>query len=162
MASLLEAFDQAIARATYGETCWQALERLAAEVAGHRLFTVMTVDLAADLARRAYSNDAASYPVSGTKPITHDRWFEIVHRQQRTFVANTLAEIAMVFPDHETIGVLGCGSVVNLPVVLAGQLAATINMLHAPHFYTPEKVAAIEGTLSMPSKLALLAARALS
>jgi hypothetical protein len=161
-ASPLDAFDKAIARAVSKEVCWQALERLAAEVAGYKLFTVMTVDLAADVARRAYTSDPTAYPVSGTKPITHDRWFEIVHGQHRTFVANTLAEIATVFPDHERIGALGCGSVVNLPVVLAGGLAATINMLHQAQFYTPARVAAIEGALSIPSKLALLAARSLS
>ena len=155
-------FDRAIGRATTPEACWQALERLAAEVAGHKLFTVMTVDLAEDVARRDYSSNPAAYPVSGTKPIQHDRWFEIVHKQQKTFVANTLADIAKVFPDHEKIGGLGCGSVVNLPVVLAGELAATINMLHAGHYYTAERVAAIEAHLSIPAKLALLAARALS
>ena len=160
--SALVAFDTAIAGARSGEACWQALERLAAESAGQKLFTVMTVDLAADVARRVYTTDPAAYPVSGAKPITRNRWFEIVHGQRRTFVANTLAEIATVFPDHEKIGALGCGSVVNLPVVLAGELAATINMLHGAHYYTPARVAAIEGTLSIPSKLALLAARALA
>jgi hypothetical protein len=157
----LSAFDQAIAVAQSAEACWQALERLATEVAGHTLFTVMTVDLAADVARRVYTSNPAAYPVSGTKPITHDRWFDIVHGQQQTFVATTLAEIATVFPDHETIGALGCGSVVNLPVVLAGKLAATINMLHEAHHYTPARVAALEETVSMPAKLALLAARVL-
>jgi hypothetical protein len=161
-ATSLGVFDKAIAHAVSAEACWQSLEQLAADVAGHKLFTVMTVDLAADVARRAYTSDPDAYPVSGTKPITHDRWFEIVHGLQRTFVANTLAEIATVFPDHDKIGALGCGSVVNLPVVLAGRLSATVNMLHVPQFYTPEIVAAIEGTLAIPSKLALLAARAQS
>ena len=158
----LASFDRAIAEARTPAACWQALERLSAEVAGHKLFTVMTVDLTADLARRDYTNDAAAYPVSGTKPIIHDRWFEIVHEQKRTFVANTLAEIAVVFPDHEKIGALGCGSVVNLPVVLGGELAATINVLHEQHFYTPVRVAVIESSLAIPAKLALLAARALT
>ncbi len=162
LAASLNDFDGAIARAASAEACWQALERLASEGAGHKLFTVMTVDLAGDVARRVYTNDPAAYPVSGTKPITHDSWFEIVHGQRRTFVANTIAEIATVFPDHDKIGALGCGSVVNLPVVLAGKLAATINLLHEARYYTPARVATIEGTLSIPSKLALLAARALS
>ena len=158
----LAAFDHAIGAATTADACWRALEALTADVAGHKLFTVMTVDLAQDVAHRAYTSDASAYPVSGTKPITHDRWFEIVHGQRKTFVANTLTEIAAVFPDHEKIGALGLGSVVNLPVVLAGDLAATINLLHEEHFYTPARVATIEGTLSVPAKLALLAARALT
>ena len=151
----LAGFDRAIARAMTPDACWQALERLAAELAGYKLFTVMTVDLSADVARRDYSSDPAAYPVSGTKPIQHDRWFEIVHQQHKTFVANTLADIATVFPDHEKIGALGCGSVVNLPVVLSGELSATINMLHEAHYYSPERVAMIENDLSVPAKLAL-------
>lgn len=158
----LLAFDRAIASATTARACWSALEVLAAEVAGHKLFTVMTADLVADVARRVYTSDAAAYPVSGTKPITHDRWFEIVHGQRKTFVANTLADIATVFPDHEKIGALGLGSVVNLPVVLAGELAATINLLHQEHFYSAARVAKLEASLSIPGKLALLAARDLS
>ena len=155
-------FDAAMASAGTAEACWLALDRLAEEVAGHKLFTVMTLDLAHDVARRVYTNNPAVYPVSGTKPITHDRWFEIVHGERKTFVANTLAELATVFPDHESIASLGCGSVVNLPVVLAGNLAATINMLHEEHHYSPARVAMIESALAIPAKLALLAARALA
>jgi hypothetical protein len=159
--SPLGAFDLAISKATTAEACWQALEHLSTALAGHKLFTVTTVDMAAELARRVYTNDAAAYPVSGTKPIHRDRWFDIVHGQKRTFVANTIADIATLFPDHEQIASLGCGSVINLPVVLADDLAATINLLHEEHYYTPERVAVIERDVSVPAKLALLAARAL-
>ena len=81
-----------------------------------------------------------NYPVSGTKPIHKDRWFAIVHDEKRSFVANTIADIATVFPDYELIKSLGCGAVINLPVVLRGQLAATINLLDAERAYTPERV----------------------
>ena len=55
---------------------------------------------------------------------------------------------------------LGCGSVVNLPVVLGDELAAIINLLNAEHFYTPERVAALESQLALPAKLCCaLAAR---
>ena len=155
-------FDSTIAVAMTAADCWAALERLAAATCGHKLFTVTTVDLGENVARRLHTSNPVAYPVSGSKPIVRDRWFEIVHGQGRMFVANTIAVIAKVFPDHETIASLGCGSVVNLPVVLKGQLVATINMLHKEHFYTPERVATIEATLPVPAKLSLLAARALT
>jgi hypothetical protein len=60
-------------------------------------------------------------------------WFEVVHLRREMFVANTLAEIAQVFPDHQLIGSLGCGSVVNLPIVLGDQLVATMNILNREH-----------------------------
>ena len=155
----LAAFDAAIAAATNAQACWQALQIVCAATAGARLFTVTTVDKTAGLARRAYTSNPIAYPVSGTKPIHRDAWFAIVHDKHQLFVANTLAGIAEVFPDHQLIGSLGCGAVVNLPVVLAGELAATVNMLDAEHHYNPARVAAIAAHLSMPAKLALLAAR---
>ena len=143
------------------DQCWHALQNLFAETVGFKLFTVMTVDLKNQVARRAYSNNVEAYPVSGTKPITYDRWFDIVHRQKRSFVANTIAEIAAVFPDHEKIWSLGCGAVVNLPLIIDGGLAATINILDAEHHYTPERVAIIEAKLARPSLVAYNRAKAL-
>ncbi len=83
-------------------------------------------------------------------------WFDVVHGKQEKFVANTLEDIATVFPDHELIGSLGCGSVVNLPVILGGKLVATVNMLDAEHHYTPERVARVEQVLLLPSMAAVL------
>lgn len=132
---------------------WKALDRLSLSMDGHKLFTVMTVDMAAGLARRVYSNHPVEYPVTGTKLIHRDAWFEIVHGQKRSFVANTITEIAKVFPDFELIQLLGCGSVINLPVVLRGDLVATINLLHVAHHYTQERVALFQSELSLPAKL---------
>jgi len=148
-----QTFENAISNARDSTAVWQALREFSLAVAGHKLFTVMTVDMEAGLARRAYSDHPVEYPASGTKPVHRDAWFDIVHGQRRSFSANTIAEIAAVFPDHELIASLGCGSVWNLPVVLKGELVATINMLHVPHHYTPHLVAAAQTQLSIPAQL---------
>jgi hypothetical protein len=153
MTSADSTFLAAISKARDADAAWQALETLAADVCGHKLFTVMTVDMAAGLARRAYSDHPTEYPVSGTKPIHRDDWFDIVHLERRSFVANTIEDIAKVFPDYELIASLGCGSVINLPVVLEDDLVATINLLDADHHYTPERVAAAEARLALPARL---------
>lgn len=154
-------FVAAISVARDSAASWKALEELANAVTGHRLFTATTVDVAAGLVRRAYSNRPAEYPTSGTKPLhgnTGD-WFEHVFNQRRTFVANTIADIAKVFPDHELIGSMGLGSVVNYPVVLEGELVATINLLDVAGHYTPERVAAVEAQLAIPARLCAVLAR---
>ena len=56
--------------------------------------------------------------------ITGD-WFDRVFNKRQTFVANTIDDIAKVFPDHELIGSMGLGSVINFPLVLGGELVAT-------------------------------------
>ena len=153
----LAAFDCAIANDSGPDAPWIALEALARKVVGAKLFTVMTVDMKNEVARRAYTSDPTSYPASGTKPIRYDSWFDIVHKERRSFVANTIEDIAKVFPDHELINSLGCQSVVNIPVEVGGELLGTVNCLDVAHHYTPERVAASE-LLKMPARLAFLAA----
>lgn len=153
MESAQAIFGREISAAHTADAAWTALRRLSAGVAGHRLFTVMTVDLAAGLAQRAFTSHPEEYPVSGTKPIQRNAWFDIVHGERRSFIANTIEDIAQVFPDHELIASLGCGSVLNLPVVLQGELAGTVNLLHEPHWYTPERVARAEAELVIPARL---------
>jgi hypothetical protein len=151
-------FDAELAAAVTPEAAFGALHRLADTLVGARLFTVMTVEMAAGLARRAYTSDPDSYPATGTKPIEMNAWFEVVHGRHEMFVANTLAEIAKVFGDHELIGSLGCGSVVNLPVLRSGQLVATVNLLDAEQHYTPERVERIAMELTLPATATLLTA----
>ena len=155
MASIEKTFLRAISSAVTAGTAWKALDDLAAATVGHRLFTASVTDVPAALVRRAYSNRPVEYPTSGTKPLRGNtgEWFETVFGQKRTFVANTIEDIAKVFPDHELINSLGCQSVVNLPIVLENEIVATINLLDVAHHYTPERVALIEERLALPARL---------
>lgn len=153
MTSPLAAFASSIAAAASSRQLWTALDRLALADPGHILFTVTTVEMDEGVARRVYFNHPGEYPVSGTKPIHRDCWFDIVNGERRSFVANTIEDIARVFPDHELIASLGCGSVLNLPVFLRGALVATVNLLAGAHHYSPARVAAAEAVLPVPSSL---------
>lgn len=155
-------FTDDLAHARTQEAIFDALFRLSDALVPVRLWTVMTVDLDAGLARRAYSNMPDAYPASGTKPIVHNAWFDIVHGQHRYFVVNTLAEIAEVFPDFELIGTLGCGSVLNLPVIHDGDLLATVNLLDAEGHFTPARVGRCREVLAGPAVAAMLAVRGLT
>jgi transcriptional regulator with GAF, ATPase, and Fis domain len=157
----VEDFHAALARAETPDAAWAALERLARDTVGVRLFTVMTLDMEAMLARRAYTSHPAEYPTSGTKPIEPNPWFAQVAERREPFVANTLADIAQVFPDHALIGSLGCGAVVNLPVVEEGRVTGTVNLLDAEGSYTPDVAARAEAVLSRPAAAAARRARAL-
>src|SRR5262249_19357587 len=121
-------------------------------------FTLMTFDAPSGLSRRVHSSHPREYPVSGSKPLSMGLWSRIVIDERRAFVANTIEAIAEVFPDHELIHSLGCGSVVNLPVVFSGEVIGAANALDAPGHYTPERVERIE-RLSPFVSMALLAAR---
>ena len=107
------------------------------------------------MAGRVYSNMPEAYPVSGTKPANETDWSREVIKEKRTFVANDIEGIAAVFDDHELIKSLGCESVLNVPIVIGGQVLGTINCLHEAGFYTKEKVDAAEA-LKLPGAVCLL------
>lgn len=157
IASALAEFDAAIAENVHVDAAYRALQTLSEKLIGAKLFTIMTVDMVNELSRREYTSHPVDYPVSGTKPLHYDRWFDTVHKARQTFVANTIADIATVFSDHDTIWNLGCGSVVNIPVVIAGTLLGTVNCLDVENHYTPE-VLERSKLLHTPAKLAFLAA----
>ncbi|MDF9303980.1 GAF domain-containing protein [Tritonibacter mobilis] len=148
-------FEKALSDATTQDQAYDALCALTKATVDAKLFTVMTADMDAMLARRVYTDDAENYPTTGTKEIEMNRWFEQVHGRHETFVSNTLADIDTVFPDAELIGKLGCGSVINLPVILGGKMVATINILHEEGYYTPERVALAQEVLTLPAMAVL-------
>ena len=115
---------------------------------GTRLFTVTVQDLARDVARRAYTSHPVEYPVSGTKPLTRDGWYDHCITGQQTFVANTTPEFAKYFFDHALITSLGLGSCINIPVVQDGQVLGTVNLLAEEHHFTPTRLAAYEALVA--------------
>jgi len=132
-----------------------ALEALTRRLVGVKLFTVMTADTRGRSSERIYSNMPDAYPVSGTKPYNETYWSEITLNQKKTFVANSIEDIAKVFDDHPLIRSLGCESVINVPIVVAGEVIGTINCLDVAGHYTEERVEAAEA-LKLPGALAML------
>ncbi|WP_026479439.1 hypothetical protein [Ahrensia sp. 13_GOM-1096m] len=155
----LQAFEKALSQAKTSTEAFDALCALTKITVGAKLFTVMTADMDAMLARRVYTDDAVNYPTSGTKPVEMNSWFEQVHGRHESFVANTLADIDTVFPDAELIGKLGCGSVVNLPIILGGKMVATMNILHEEGYYNLERVAQVHDLLRLPAMAAMALAK---
>ena len=136
---------------------FRALDAMVQDTIGARLFTTMLLDRKRGVARRNYSNMPDAYPASGEKSMQQNAWSDLVERRQQTFVANSIAEIAAVFPDYELIQSLGCESCINIPVVIGGQVLGTLNCLDVAGHYTPDRVAASE-TLKQPGALALMLA----
>ena len=152
------AFLSALAARNQPAAALLALQELFRREVGARLFTVMTFDAPTGLSRRVHSSHPAEYPVSGLKPLSIGLWSRTVIDGRGTFVANSIEAIAEVFPDHELIRSLGCGSVVNLPVIFGDAVIGTVNLLDISGFYTSDRVAKIEN-LAPFAATALLAAR---
>lgn len=148
-------FVRAIEAATSTEQAFDALRDLSMTVIGAKLFTVLTNDSTNGTSCRLYSNMPDAYPVSGTKPANRTDWSRHVLEEQRIFVANRIEDIALVFKDHELIHSLGCESVINIPIIVAGDVLGTINCLHERDYYTAERVQAAND-LKLPGAVCLL------
>lgn len=148
-------FIEALASKDQPIATFKALERLVNETIGVTLFTLMEIDHDKRVARRNYTNMPKAYPVSGEKPMQHNRWSDQVEVRHETFVANTIEEIADVFPDADLIASLGCGSCMNVPIVVAGRVLGTLNCLNVAGHFTPERIAAAE-TLKEAGAIAFL------
>lgn len=116
---------------------------------GTRLFTITIQDEAAGLARRAYTSHPSEYPVSGTKPLTRDGWYDHCIGGRQTFVANTPPEFAKYFFDHALITSLGLGSCINIPVHRGdGPVLGTVNLLAEAGHFTPDRLAAYQALVT--------------
>ncbi len=137
------------------QTTFDALFALALNTVGAKLFTLMSFDFERGVAARFFSNMPDAYPVSGTKPVNTTDWGQKVLHDKQIFVANDIEGIAKVFDDHQLIKSLGCESVINVPVVIGGNVVGTVNVLHEAGHFTPERIAAAE-TLKLPAAVCFL------
>ncbi|MCY3878578.1 MAG: GAF domain-containing protein [Rhodobacteraceae bacterium] len=133
-------FSAALAEETgQPERSFAALERLAEACVGIRLFTLMRFDTDSGEGERIYTNRPEIYPVTGRKPIPEGIWSETLFARREIFVANSIEEIAAVFPDHEIIRSLNCGAVLNIPAIAGDQLLGCANCLDSEGAYNAER-----------------------
>ena len=118
----------------------QAIDGAAADLIGHRLFTVMVVHHATMEVERLYSNMPEAYPVAGRKKKRNTWWGGHVVEQGRPFVGAGPADLAKAFSDHELIRSLGLNCVLNVPLRFDGLTRGTMNLLHTGEHYTPEHI----------------------
>jgi hypothetical protein len=148
----------ALAEEDQPRAIFAALETITKQTVGTILFTATTHDTGSLRSVRVYSGNEQAYPVGGWKPLRPGGlWMETVIVGKQSCSALTIEEIAVVFPDYELIRSLGCESSMNLPVIVAGKVIGTVNLLHEKGYYTPARVAAA-AELTPYAAIAFLAA----
>lgn len=145
----------ALANRDQPQAVFDALMRHTDALVGVKLFTLMVLDRERQLAQRIYSNQEASYPTGGEKPIEQNAWTAQVEGRGETFVANSIEEIAAVFGDWELIKSLGCESCLNVPVDIGGHIVGTLNCLNVAGHFDADKVQTADA-LKLPGALAFL------
>ena len=153
-------FSSALAEPDQPTSSYIALMELARQLVGAELFTLTMVDHQRREATRLYTSRPRDYPVLGTKPMPDNQWSQTVLRNGEIFVANNSDEIAKVFFDHALIKSLGCESIINIPVHVAGEVIGTINCLHEAGHYSASHQTRAEG-LRLPGAAVFLLAKSI-
>lgn len=94
---------------------------------------------------RLYSTHPETYAVGGRKRMdpsqTSPLWKSQVVEGQQAFLGANRDAVREFFFDWKTIESLGCGAIVNTPVVLDGETIGSINFLGSEGSLTSESVA---------------------
>lgn len=126
------------------ETLFKTVDRALADTVGHKLFTLLYVAPNGRRVKRIYTNMPVAYPVGGYKEVTATPWHQRVIGERRAWVGYNAKDIEWAFFDHELIVSLGCESAVNVPVVFAGRVLGTMNLLAPAGHYKEQDAAAID------------------
>lgn len=153
-------FMERAARPDAAETTFAALAVMVKDVIGTKLLTASSFDMKLNHMRRVYSDDVAAYPLAGLKPIPPGIWSDTVLHRKELLIRLTIEDISEVFFDWKLIQSLGCGSIVNIPIVVGGEAIGALNLLHDTGYYTEERLARIPEILPFAALTFLLTERA--
>lgn len=117
------------------------VDRSLSRLYSHRLFTILTVVNEGREVERVYSSNTEAYPLLGRKPMGPTPWGEHVIQRKMSWHGRTITDLRWAFPDFETIVSLGCGSCINIPIVVHGNILGTMNMLGSENIFSDAVVA---------------------
>ncbi|MEB3367344.1 GAF domain-containing protein [Saccharopolyspora mangrovi] len=124
------------------------------EDVGARLFTALAWLPGRRVLHRAHSSHPEQYPVGGEKSVeVAAGWLDRCITAQLPYFGPDEASVREVFADHRLIAELGCGSVINVPVVDRTGTLGVLNLLDAPGAYRESQVRRAEelAVLAVPA-----------
>ncbi len=115
---------------------FNAVETVANDRIGHKLFTLMAFNAEMMQVQRLYSSDPVAYPPGGAKEKRDTPWGRQVLESGEHFIGKDRDDISAYFNDASVMFDLGLHSILNVPIRLNGQTLGTMNLCHdSPGYY---------------------------
>lgn len=124
----------------------KAVEDAVREEIGFRLFTILAFRNDGREMERIHSSHPVEYPIGGRKDVGRDvaqDWLEASLVHQVPFFGRSVADVQRIFKDADLIATLGCGTIINAPILADGKTVATLNVLDAEGAYGDDDVDAV-------------------
>jgi len=136
---------------------YRAVQRIAAETIGWRLFTILRHIEADQAVERLHTSDAAAYPVGGRKPFAKIGASHAALKKGEAVLAATKQDVRRAFFDHELIFSLGITAILNVPIRHAGRHLGTLNLCGEEGMYGAADIARAKvlAGLLVPAMLAV-------
>lgn len=113
------------------------------------LFTALQWIAERSALRRVFTSHPEEYPLGAEKAVEiSPGWLGTVIGEKRPFLAADLAGLKEVFSDVDLIESLGCGAVINLPVLKDGDVVGVLALLDAEGRYTQQSVESAAAALA--------------
>ena len=132
--------DQSILLKNKSYNIFCLLDNAFQDLIGHKLFTVLRYDKISLELERIYSSNPSNYPLNGIKKLTNTDWSKIVLVDGNVYIGYNSNDIKLSFPDYELIERLGCRSVMNIPLILKGNVVGSVNLLNKENWYNEHQV----------------------
>lgn len=108
-----------------------------------RLFAILEVNRGDGIVCCSYSSMPERYPAGDEKPLTDSVWANSVLENNETYLAG-IEEISDIFPDHELMQSLGCGSCLIVPIGSDKVVMGAFIFLAKEGYFTSKRIKAAE------------------
>jgi hypothetical protein len=119
-------------------TLTEVHDRVRAEM-GVKLFTILAFTDGGQTMQRIYSSHPQQYPVGGRKDVVSAvaaDWVTRCRDEQAPYFGASREDVRRIFTDSALIESLGCGSIINVPIVRHGVCIGALNILDAEGTYS--------------------------
>jgi hypothetical protein len=116
--------------------------RLAASV-GYGLLTVLAPDKSGKRLIRYYSNRPDQFPLGEGDDVEDNLWFRHIFQGRQPVVANDDEEIRAWLPGFTNAKALGYESLLNFPIVMAGDVVGLINVMAGKNHFDELRLDAV-------------------
>ena len=106
---------------------------------GVKLFTILAFTDGGQTLHRIYSSHPQQYPVGGRKDVVADiaaDWVTRCRDEKAPYFGATREDVRRIFTDSALIESLGCGSIINVPIVRHGVSIGALNILDTEGKYS--------------------------
>lgn len=125
------------------------LSELFTGISGVRTMTILATAPDRCIVHRIGTSDPQHFPIGGSDPIDQAAWSRRIFGDKRPVVTNTPAEMQEFIPETGDLVTLGYGSTLCVPVIIAGDVRGTVNLLGDEKIFTADTLAAVDTLLPL-------------